>query len=788
MEAIGRAAEVERVASSVFKGRRIAVIGEPGIGKSVVAKAAAPDAAIGQGVSLLATEPWFALNRAVGAVPRAGGPEAVASRVMAALDGRTLLIDDLQWVDPATVEVLQFMTDVVATARPEAQGLAEQLGFECVVLTPLADDAAASLARAVNADADVEAIVAFALGNPLAITTAARDGVGAMADVVAQRLSSLTDDARLDAVRAAIATDVFEGSASELDPVGLLTPHALVADAVLAAVPEGVLREAHQWWADRGGNPSTRARHLIAAGSASAALQVALDGAAIATELEDKAECLAIATSLDDDDARLRHEAGWTLFRVRRFDEAVPLLRRFEVATDPEELVLTMLQTLEALEAAGDLVGLTSVIEALPATPLLSWADPEARLLGVRLLIAASNVAIHSNADRAEAMAAAERAWAAARQTGIQVAHAGRTLGLILGEDRRQGWREVLEEALEAATEPEERLTLMNVIAAIAPRNGEYDLAATMASRMGDEARAAEQLTWIKVATYHESSLALRSGRLAEVAPPIVAVRDLPGPRLLQIQLEALAAEGRSFAGEDCATELRAVIATGPADNPMVSELDAAVGWVELWSGDIARAEAAAQAALLAARTAPEIDGAEVLRAWVGFEADEATKAERAVSDPLLAREVSALESRDGDRLRAVSDEWRPSDVVGALRTAYAAAEADRRAGHDAADLFRKVLADADDMGAGAIAQRCRAALRKMRAAGFGGAESAVADGGLLTVREAEVLGLVADGLTDAAIAQRLFLSRSTVSATIRRAAAKLGVAGRARAAAAFRS
>jgi two-component system nitrate/nitrite response regulator NarL len=49
-----------------------------------------------------------------------------------------------------------------------------------------------------------------------------------------------------------------------------------------------------------------------------------------------------------------------------------------------------------------------------------------------------------------------------------------------------------------------------------------------------------------------------------------------------------------------------------------------------------------------------------------------------------------------------------------------------------------------------------------------------------LTARELEVVGLVADGLTDKAIGVRLFISRETVRSTLDRCSDKLGVRGRA--------
>ena len=52
----------------------------------------------------------------------------------------------------------------------------------------------------------------------------------------------------------------------------------------------------------------------------------------------------------------------------------------------------------------------------------------------------------------------------------------------------------------------------------------------------------------------------------------------------------------------------------------------------------------------------------------------------------------------------------------------------------------------------------------------------------MLTAREAEVLGLVAQGLTNRQIGERLFVSDKTVSVHVSNVLAKLGVSGRAEA------
>ena len=90
-----------------------------------------------------------------------------------------------------------------------------------------------------------------------------------------------------------------------------------------------------------------------------------------------------------------------------------------------------------------------------------------------------------------------------------------------------------------------------------------------------------------------------------------------------------------------------------------------------------------------------------------------------------------------------------------------------------------------DRIGAGAAAARARAL---SRANGWAPPRSAHATTRShphgLTPREVEVLALVVDGLSDAAIARRLFLSRKTVGHHVSAILAKLGVASRYEAAA----
>jgi ATP/maltotriose-dependent transcriptional regulator MalT len=93
----------------------------------------------------------------------------------------------------------------------------------------------------------------------------------------------------------------------------------------------------------------------------------------------------------------------------------------------------------------------------------------------------------------------------------------------------------------------------------------------------------------------------------------------------------------------------------------------------------------------------------------------------------------------------------------------------------------RRALAGFEDLGAARAADRAAAVLRSL---GVRAARSGPKGVGLLTKREREVLDLLGEGLSNPEIAQRLVVSRKTVEHHVAKVLSKLGLRGRAEAAA----
>ena len=116
---------------------------------------------------------------------------------------------------------------------------------------------------------------------------------------------------------------------------------------------------------------------------------------------------------------------------------------------------------------------------------------------------------------------------------------------------------------------------------------------------------------------------------------------------------------------------------------------------------------------------------------------------------------------------------------AGCARLELGRAMAERSPDAAAAEA-RLALTSFEQLGAGRDADAAGALLRELGAGGRARARSS----GPLTTRETEVLGLLADGLSNADIAERLYISRRTAEHHVANVISKLGLRNRAEAAA----
>lgn len=175
-------------------------------------------------------------------------------------------------------------------------------------------------------------------------------------------------------------------------------------------------------------------------------------------------------------------------------------------------------------------------------------------------------------------------------------------------------------------------------------------------------------------------------------------------------------------------------------------------------------------------------------RAWLQRAAAENARLHAVVGRAAGATDAEGAEAASGRLWREAAAAWQ--DTVNEFdfgyryevtRSRYRWAEALLGAGErEAAEVeAAEALSEADDMGAKPLAEAIRALARRARL-DLPGVRRATAS--TLTEREEEVLGLVAQGLSNRQIGERLFISTKTVSVHVSNLLAKLGASGRAEA------
>ncbi|MBJ7331519.1 MAG: hypothetical protein JHC95_16620 [Solirubrobacteraceae bacterium] len=824
---IGRSAEVHRVARAVAAGRSVLIIGEPGVGKTTLARAGATAANVpriweGGGIAMLDWVSYLPFRRALGLDLPDGDASVVADFISDQAGSGVFLVDDLQWVDQDTITATLLIAErlpVVGVVRESPRGhkVRDRLaaaGFEVLELGPLDDADATLLAQAHNAAltaGDAAAVARRARGNPLMVQGLAHAGerTDELALALRARLGELSVPAREALHRIAVLERPARMALApedlrQLTSLGLIVEthegvqvsHALIASAVLDGLPAEALAEVHRQVARNLDDPGEAARHWAAAGDRGHARALAQRAATTTERPVERARCAALAAECLEGPGRDEElvAAMGGLAAVGDFARLVDLSEH----VSPDSDVLPEAQRLRArgLFEGEDAGSASDAIEAgLSAAKRLG--DEAGR---VRLELTAGYHGMWSTLGSLEDTSAVLAVFARAQELGVADAEmhvlAAAALVVLPGPDAallaRRG-RELARAGGDVWSEHTSWLA-----EASACNNQEGGVKAAEISRQG-----AEELTSRGYRTPAVRLQAQRADLLAEECEYAAALglteEVLARPALLGNYWD-MATWSRAIALNDIG---RTAEADGLFDELQRVELDNSAGYVawihaeSLWArGDALGAMRAATAGLermtvtvqrpqivaVLARAQWEYGAPQAPDGRLGI--DGVTAPYEAESDALYALQMGASAN--------AVEAFETAIALGSsrrhrLRCRLGLAEAvDRIDPERATTMFETVSAELAVVGWTVLHKRVVSLIdqplgtRRLKAV-------PPAATGALTAREHDVLTLVADGQTSREISERLGVSLPTVETHIRSAKRKLGAKTRAEAAAARR-
>jgi DNA-binding CsgD family transcriptional regulator/tetratricopeptide (TPR) repeat protein len=747
-----------------------------------------------------------------------------------------VVLEDVHWADEGTLDALRLLARKVDRAaalvlvtyrddeldrthplRAVIGELATRTAVDRVSIEPLSEDGVAALAG--NADVDTSELYRKTGGNPFFVTEVLAAGDGAIPptvrDAVLARAGRLSAGARnlLEAVAIApphVDVPLLDALAGE--DAGMLDE--CLAAGMLAASPTtvGFRHELTRLSIEEAIEPRRRlalhrralaalakpphgapdaarlAHHAEAAGDSEAVLRYAPAAGARASALRahreaagQYARALRFADSLDP-------EARAEL--LERHSDACYLTDRCYDAIDAVEQALEVHRTTGNRSKEGESLSLLSQLQMCPASSIV--AEPAGRRAvevleelppGPALAMAYANLAaIRMNLEDAEGTAKwAGRAIELAERLDetVPLVHALNSLGVMEFLLDGPEHREKVERSLELARDHGLEVHVLRAygnMAWAAVRHRAHDLAEHYHAEGLAIAAEPDYDLWRLNLLATRSVLELEQGRWDEAAESArLAMSDPRGSPLPRILGGVVLGLVRARRGDPSARPLleEALELAAPSGELQriapASTASAELAWLTGDSGAIDEITAPALS-LAVERGAPWLVGQ--LACWRrrgGLDEQVAIGVPEPHALELAGKPEEAAAAWDG------------------LGCSYDAALA--RAGSDSVDTLRRAHDELVELGAQATAAVVARRLRERGVRGItrGPRASTRANAALLTARELDVLRLMSDGLSNAAIAERLFLSVRTVHHHVSSILRKLDVGRRGEAVAAAR-
>jgi DNA-binding NarL/FixJ family response regulator len=832
-------------------GRLVLIAGEAGVGKTAVVEAfcGEPNLRVLRGACdpLFTPRPLGPFTDIadeaggeLGAVLESGGSaHDLVSALLAETSRRRptiVVLEDVHWADEATLDALRLLARKVDRAavlvlvtyrddeldrahplRAVVGELATRTAVDRVSIEPLSQEGVAALAG--NADVDTSELYRKTGGNPFFVTEVLAAGDGAIPptvrDAVLARAGRLSEGAGnlleavaiapphvdvplLDALAGADAGTLDECLAAgmlgasrttvgfrheltrlsieeAIEPRRRLALHRR-ALAALAKPPHGApdaARLAHH--AEAAGDAEAVLRYAPAAGARASALRAHREAAG------QYARALRFADSLDP-------EARAEL--LERHSDACYLTDRCYDAIDAVEQALEVYRTTGNRPKEGESLSLLSQLQMCPASSV--EAEPAGRQAvevleelppGPALAMAYANLAaIRMNVEDAEGTAKwAGRAIELAERLDetVPLVHALNSQGVMEFLLDGPEHREKVERSLELARDHGLEVHVLRAygnMAWAAVRHRAHGLAEQYHAEGLAIAAEPDYDLWRLNLLATRSVLELQQGRWDEAAESArLAMSDPRGSPLPRILGGVVLGLVRARRGDPSARPLleEALDLAAPSGELQriapASAASAELAWLTGDSGSIDEITAPALS-LAVERGAPWLVGQ--LACWrrrAGLDEPVAIGVPEPHALELAGKPEEAAAAWDG------------------LGCSYDAALA--RAGSDSVDTLRSAHDELVELGAQATAAVVARRLRERGVRGIarGPRASTRANAASLTARELDVLRLMSDGLSNAAIAERLFLSVRTVHHHVSSILRKLDVGRRGEAVAAAR-